>query len=372
MSDFVDWTLDLDESELAAWRGRYSSVFVTAKRHEELTKAGTKAGYANQAPFIATVAEMQRFQYNPKFVKKLYNITYRWACEMKAIMEEDENPKRHQLLVPSRITSSFPGMASPHLSAVMEIGEFQLNPDGDEMNGYLSYLRGHGESFKSWVSIKQSVVKEDSLGLFAARQFPRYSIIGFVVGNVVYRSEHPGKALDKSVKYDGRTEEDFVMMRDFEGHQVAIRCPTRAKWNEARPLFFGLHYMIDQTALRKSEMVTQSSSKNVTNNCVVLADGCVVTLRRVVSGEELLGFRDCRMAPLVLKKPSPDISEDEEDGDNKGSKKRKAKKSVVTRSGKFAMESSDSDEIFSEEEDPPLKPAAYKKVPKSAKKGGTS
>ena len=281
----------LERGDLAKYRKRYESVFSLYERLKGFMELVGQDG-AKLLKWVVPVLAQMQFSASYETFPAKFSQMYRWHRNMKHPMVEmcPYSKKVVKNVVPSELPSSFDATSiGEECMAVLEIAEYDLADKPadkkDLKNKDLCQLvySAHPRKFKEWLGIKRSQYKPDSLGLYVLRQMSKCSVLTFLVGEEVYKNPKAGGELVE-VKYDGREDGDYTMMRDHYGHQIALRCPRRDAWNSNVPLYLGAHYVIDLSRYGTDEVQKKKF------NCIFLVDGSVMTTKKVNVGDELLGL----------------------------------------------------------------------------------
>jgi hypothetical protein len=138
-----------------------------------------------------------------------------------------------------------------------------------------------------WVYIQQSNRVDNKLGVFAARDFPRGSMVGFYIGSTVKDSQTEAEAnAGKCIK-----------IRNRDGLWQTIKAePSSTK--VGIPLFMGMHYI--QTSchsFRYGSKQYENATKR--QNCHANEEGGIMTSKKIVKHTEFLCGHNFTKAAMI-------------------------------------------------------------------------
>lgn len=148
--------------------------------------------------------------------------------------------------------------------------------------------------WKDWVYIARSYRLNARYGLFAARDFPCNTMIGFYMGPVVWESSVEGgyEASAKELKAAGIGDSAyFLQLRNKHCRCVVVDpkplCLADANEIDQTVLFMGMHF-INNPCLDVQKGTREYSNARRQINCLLREDGCVQATRKIGPGTELL------------------------------------------------------------------------------------
>lgn len=295
------WNEQLDDEKLDQWRKRYRSAQSISRCWEDMVDA---SGLTIHEKFFPTLAHLMHIgQHDARKVVEQYDVLYRWDKHTKERVidpqetsdeSEPEGSGDTRVLMPNE---QFCEMKND-TKVVLSISSSELDeastpqPNKAKRDGHVKWVE--------WFEIRRSKLNEERLGLYAARQFAKGAVIGFIAGRQIYRSGNAGEAIFPDAPCEEKGGADYVF-RDFEGYRVCVRSKKRKMWQNGKKLYLGLHYMMDALTLSTHTSSAYEALCRL-QNCVVLPDGSVMTLRKINVGDELLGYRSVNACPARMGK----------------------------------------------------------------------
>lgn len=161
-------------------------------------------------------------------------------------------------------------------------------------------------AFLDFLYIAPSKRRKGEWGLFAARDFPENSTIGFCSGNIVKKNKSPG-GKEVVLEEGEKVAKGCVEVYDLEGHICLVEPIGDVILKEPHFWFFGMNYL---TETKDESMV----------NCFLECDGTVLTSQHVKEDEE-----------LVCIEKLDEEKEEEEEEEDATSLKRKGLVSMTPR-----------------------------------------
>lgn len=132
-------------------------------------------------------------------------------------------------------------------------------------------------------------------GVFAARQFARGAVIGFVAGR---KDTNPGKAGDPVHARLHNTDDvrGLCHVRDHDCRPSVLRYDIRDCPDDDPPMFLGMHYMVDAQKKFNGGVGLEAIGRQL-HNCILLSDGSIVALKKIHVGTELYCYTDSDDVP---------------------------------------------------------------------------
>ena len=194
--------------------------------------------------------------------------------------------------------------------------------------------REESAKWYDYLYLSNSTIRNAGIGLFAARELPSRTLIGYYCGVLLWRS---GQMLpyDEHLVIeppDEKTDAYTILMRDSKGEWVTV---SPGGCGEPS-LYMGFQFMNNIGLSFDDEMENQSRVCQVMYNTQITEDGCVYTTRMIAKGTELL-------CPYVQERMIP---EQEQENFVEGCARRvqarygetKAKKKFVALRDKYGRE----------------------------------
>jgi hypothetical protein len=156
---------------------------------------------------------------------------------------------------------------------------------------WVMQLQASDGKWIDWIQIQNSNRPGASLGVFAARDFPKGSTIGYVCGSVRWESDEAGRAQSSSGGWNpGEGEEEtesFTFRNGKAKWQTVVAMKVKSEEMGEEALFFGMHYVNSACygfALESKEY--DKARKN--QNCFLSIDGSVKALKKISPNVEML------------------------------------------------------------------------------------
>lgn len=253
----TNWSAQLSKESLAAWK----DVFLSADSIVELFEQemnGHTTGLSAVKLAYPTIASLMTHQHDKKSFQKQNNVLYRWD------------------------------QVDSHDASFGNKPGFQL------------CLKFKGRrNFAPWIIVKQSQFEKGGWGVFACKDFPKFSVVGFYMGDTQeIDSEHPGREGAKVPTHKiGSLIDGYAMhCRNHSGVPVRICIsPKSGKPGLHDEMYMGCHFLNDATHGVRDCHPDASSDYGTSlynrmkkiNNCIYKPDGTIITTTRVNKGHEL-------------------------------------------------------------------------------------
>lgn len=216
----------------------------------------------------AVLARLSVLKDSPDLLQNAYGTLYRWIWHGVAKQDGD-----------IRLAS----MKAEDCSSWKWV--MQLNIKGVAVNAQAEWW--------DWISVRPSCISEGaSLGVFAERNFPVGTTIGYYSGKITWKCDKAGTEQPTNDYLATQGLEESVCASTFLNTQAVyvVVEPTMMTLNAkdvGECLFLGLHYLVSpQLGLEADSMELSEATEKV--NCQALDDGSVVVIRSVSAGSELL------------------------------------------------------------------------------------
>lgn len=226
----------------------------------------------NQEPYTATKAELALLAHKPAEFIASHGRLYRWKFQYEEALATEEE--------------AFVVI----MNAKTKLDEIQASDDllPDGWRWMLQLWSMPGEVWKDWIYITKSTVKSCKFGVFAARDFSSGTTIGYYTGPVVWTASMPGteKPTNEYLALQNVPDTPYsLLMRNDKAEFVVVNpAPIDKEWS--RPLYFGMHYIINISRCVREEDGAAGREK-VHSNCTVLQDGSVVATRKITPHTEM-------------------------------------------------------------------------------------
>jgi hypothetical protein len=181
-----------------------------------------------------------------------------------------------------------------------------------------------------WVSVRpSSMTKGINLGLFAERDFPVGSTVGYYAGNITWTAVEAGTEQPTSEYLATQGLEESPCASAFLNTQAVFvvvepSMIALSGENTGECLYMGMHYIVSpQLGVKAGSTEFLEAAENV--NCQLLDDGSVIITENVSAGSELLE----KVNPIetdVSKEEVDKVQEEESEKKVKGKSKTKTRK----------------------------------------------
>jgi hypothetical protein len=269
--DTVPWTME----KKRRWEVSYGSVDgmkVTIQHHMMRLNPSIDT---SQERFTEILAELGMDKDDPDSFVRLHHLKYRWVWQYQKDMTKDGEACSVQKY-------------NEEVSQAIQKERDTLLPQGWR---WMLQLNTSGRWW-DWVYIQQSNRVSANLGLFAARDFPRGSIIGYYIWKRM--------RVNEVVLGDGRKHKPTCMasglvdtpchlpIKDRKGcTELVCTRPKPIDDNNGQFLYMGMHFMNSACQSFKAGSKEYEAAKKC-QNCYILEDGSFQTTKKVIKNVELL------------------------------------------------------------------------------------
>ena len=262
--------LSHDESE---WRTVYQNVeHLREHLNVQMLRNNESIG-ASQAKFSHVLAVIGVVKHQPNCVLQQYNRHYHWQWQYMKYLEKDGETCPASILVTK-------------IEDKLNVVSTCLLPQGWKCLLQLQTT----ERWWDWVYIKTSERLQAHLGLFAARDFPRGSIIVFFVQHTIDVAPEANLVVPCSEQND-TTNVCSLKIRNNDGSWQPL-VPHTVQDDHPVPLYFGMDY-INSACLSFRLGTNAYDDAKKKQNCYIHVDGSVQTIKKIVKDTELLaGYSD--------------------------------------------------------------------------------
>jgi len=271
-NDEHKWYQSMDATGEQQQKQLYNTVDNLEEHINNQMRTCNHALNVSQMKFSKMLATIGLMKDDTNCVLKEYGNLYRWQWQYTRDMNKDAEAC----------------CAFNHLSDVEKNLDDQnpcLLPDGWR---WMLQVKT-GDRWFDWVYIKASNRIDEHLGLFAARDFPRGSMLGFFIGPNV-----PDYELNK--KHDTGHRHYFQSKTGQSAFPLKLK-HNNGSWNIIQPLrvdnfpgiplYLGMHYI--NSACQFFKFGTKEFEAAIKNqNCMINDDGSVQTLKNITKDMELL------------------------------------------------------------------------------------
>ena len=146
--------------------------------------------------------------------------------------------------------------------------------------------REESAKWYDYLYLSNSMIRNAGIGLFAARELPSRTLIGYYCGVLLWSSGQMLPYDERSViePPDEKTDAYTILMRDSKGEWVTV---SPGGCGEPS-LYMGFQFMNDIGLSFDDETENQSRVCRAMYNTQITEDGCVYTMRMIAKGTELL------------------------------------------------------------------------------------
>jgi hypothetical protein len=226
----------------------------------------------SQHRFTDVLANIGLYKDDPQSFVQLHHDMYRWVWQHEKVLMEDGDA-----------------------FCVGKYKEETMNDTGEESEwlvpegSRLMLQLKAGDRWWDWVYVKKSTLITSNLGLFAGRDFPRGSVIGYQIG-MTQQCTKQNNTSDKQKTANKNNSCQSVMVERSQkyGHTVAS---TSQQEEKGHYLYMGMHYMNSACQYVKVGIKKYERGKRC-DNCTITNNGTVQTIKKIVKNVELLAGYD--------------------------------------------------------------------------------
>jgi len=267
---------DMSEEEIIAWCSRYKDV----KAMEAYIMVEQKER-RSQKKFVATLAKAAVLKDNPEAFTSECGRIYKWLWRYQYEMGGRKSSKADKACHVSKFVRKEIESQMRKSSKCVLVGGWK----------WVMQLRASDGKWIDWIQIQKSNRPGASLGVFAARDFPKGSTIGYVCGSVRCESDEGGRAqCNSGVWNPGEGEEEmesFTFRNGKAKWQTVVAKKVKCEEMGEEALFLGMHYL--KSACHGFAVGSKEHDKARKNqNCFLSNDGSVKALKKISPTVEML------------------------------------------------------------------------------------
>lgn len=283
----------LKSKQLEKWTNCFKDGTKDLWNHIQCINGGPNSEAAKaQFHFMQTLAELAMWNFCESKIRSFHGDLYRWVGRDFGFPEKLSTNEffsvQSRQVIEEHLEEKASEGADDDKKTALPL------PVGRDM---LLQVKTNSGTYKDWTRIGNSLVIRGQTGVFAARTFHSDSVVGYMVGPLLWRSSLAGGAEPSSeafVKAGIPCDENCRRLRDHNGHCVLVDCSTHLSSNEEDEewsLYLGMQHACD---LRREYDITDLQyapfAKYV--NAELQDDGIVKATRRIDPGKELvIGYR---------------------------------------------------------------------------------
>jgi hypothetical protein len=223
------------------------------------------------------LAQLALLKDNPDMLVKQHGRLYRWVWQYeKATKQEGELCHLSEYI---KLVKESAGRERHHALPAGWRWMLQLNVRRE---------KDMEDCWWDWVFIKKSNIAGGNLGVFAARCFPKGSIVGYFAGPIVWKCDAAGTE---------EPSEEYLTAQGVPDSAYSI-CILNGEcvWNSIDPkpvgekpgeaMYLGMHYINNVCLCFKSGSPEYETAKKY-QNCVLVDEGSVKAFKKICPGGEL-------------------------------------------------------------------------------------
>ena len=260
------------------WRRRHENAAVMQRYIEDvLSQEKNSQLVRSQQRAIPVLAQLALLKDNPDMLVKQHGRLYRWVWQYEKATEQ-EGELCH-LLEYIKLVKESAGRERHHALPAGWRWMLQLNVRRE---------KDTEDCWWDWVFIKKSNIAGGNLGVFAARCFPKGSIVGYFAGPIVWKCDAAGTE---------EPSEEYLTAQGVPDSAYSI-CILNGEcvWNSIDPkpvgekageaMYLGMHYINNVCLCFKSGSPEYETAKKY-QNCVLVDKGSVKAFKKICPGGEL-------------------------------------------------------------------------------------
>jgi hypothetical protein len=226
----------------------------------------------SQQRFTDVLATIGLYKDDPQSFVQLHHDMYRWVWQREKVLIEDGDAFC---------------IGKSKEETVNDTGEESewLVPEGSRI---MLQVKA-GDRWWDWVYIKQSNLITTNLGLFAGRDFPRGSVIGYQIG-MTQQCTKQNNTSDKKETANKNELCQSAMVERSQKYGQAVGSTSKQE-ERGRYLYMGMHYMNSPYQYMKVGSKAYERAKRC-DNCTIADNGTVQTIKKIVKNVELLAGYD--------------------------------------------------------------------------------
>jgi len=260
------------------WRRRHENAVVMQRYIEDvLSQEKNSQLVRSQQRAIPVLAQLALLKDNPDMLVKQHGRLYRWVWQYeKATEQEGELCHLSEYI---KLVKESAGRERHHALPAGWRWMLQLNVRRE---------KDTEDCWWDWVFIKKSNIAGGNLGVFAARCFPKGSIVGYFAGPIVWKCDAAGTE---------EPSEEYLTAQGVPDSAYSI-CILNGEcvWNSIDPkpvgekpgeaMYLGMHYINNVCLCFKSGSPEYETAKKY-QNCVLVDEGSVKAFKKICPGGEL-------------------------------------------------------------------------------------
>jgi hypothetical protein len=260
------------------WRRRHENAAVMQRYIEDvLSQEKNSQLVRSQQRAIPVLAQLALLKDNPDMLVKQHGRLYRWVWQYeKATKQEGELCHLSEYI---KLVKESAGRERHHALPAGWRWMLQLNVRRE---------KDTEDCWWDWVFIKKSNIAGGNLGVFAARCFPKGSIVGYFAGPIVWKCDAAGTE---------EPSEEYLTAQGVPDSAYSI-CILNGEcvWNSIDPkpvgekageaMYLGMHYINNVCLCFKSGSPEYETAKKY-QNCILVDEGSVKAFKKICPGGEL-------------------------------------------------------------------------------------
>jgi hypothetical protein len=270
-------SMKMSADSIRRWKTAHLNV-INMKQHINMVlKQRSDSVYECQERFSEVLAQLALLKDDEEELMKEYGKIYKWVWEYRKEMETD---------LDACVASTY---AREVLIKGVEEEKSSSLPDGWRLMLQL-YAKGR---WWDWIYLQKSNQVVVDVGVFAARDFPKGSIIGYLCGPTIWTSDVVGgaKPSDLDLASKGvRRGEGVVSFRNGMACWQYIQ-PCHMTEKPGPSLYVGMHYVNSACWIYKVGSKQHKGAKKH-QNCSMLEDGSICALKKIQPNVELFSNDD--------------------------------------------------------------------------------
>jgi hypothetical protein len=273
--------INMGEEHLSLWCDRYSNV-ESMKKYIMVDCLEPR----RQERFVDTLSVAAIMKDNVNELRNQYGHIYRWVLRFERPLSVGDTPcSGDRAGFVSRLVET-------HFRDYTTTSSKCPLPTGWR---WVLQLRTNEQKWVDWIYIQKSNRTAATLGAFSARDFPKGSTIGYYCGEVRWVSDTALIAKPTGHHKDGdhagagtATDREGVIVRNACAKwQLIVANKLEGTDDNQQPLYLGMHY-INTACLGFEKNSREYNRAQKDQNCLLLQDGRVITLKKIPPHFELL------------------------------------------------------------------------------------
>jgi hypothetical protein len=262
----------MTQDDVSKWRTWYGDKENMKNHIDDVLRQRGESLFDSQERFSDTHATIALLKDEESNLTEQYGKLYRWIWQYNKVMG-------------AHVEASFVATYIRHVQTDIDAEKSCALPDGWRLMLQL-FVK---DRWWDWIYLQKSDQMVSHLGVFAARDFPKGSIIGYLCGPCVHRCDVPGACRPTLDSLPNKSLEDEDYLISFRNGMACWEyiAPKPITTEPGSGLYLGMHHINDACSSFKIGSKKYDSAKKY-KNCALLEDGSVCAIKKIPPNAEIL------------------------------------------------------------------------------------